>query len=475
LGQDIGEDVTIAINKVLVFSRRFHHDRMLAVAKALFPEASMARYTDEDMLREGVGTQVAGFNRHYQESKPEEAGEAAEEAIQRCRNLRFVAKEEALRRYVASLKAWLEILEREKPDVVVSLLVDSYRIDTLRQAAIDRDIPFVEPCPTQLPGRIRVRINGADYLPDNSELAANAESIAEEIMNSPPKPMPWLVDVPDPGRLIAKRVLLDNAKRLSFDFYRLVKRDPRSFSFAPKSELPISMIATSKNGREGYRAETEAIDSLPERFALMPLQFYPEATSDYWIPEEGMRDSNAFYLHVAKELRGVMPLVVKQHPVALGRYHYQVIRQLRKEPDVHFVSAAMPLHSVTPQAEVVIGYHSSSCWDAVMMGKPVLFQGTPWYGDFGYPVLTSKEPGLVAPALERARVAAEDPKKQERIKQNLMWLARCTAPGSIGTYRMIGERYKAAGPAAGVELGDEARRLVEKALEAHRGHALSSR
>lgn len=420
--------------KVLAFARRFHFQRVEALARVFFPGAEIALWSDERTGGRKANWWGPDYYRAYRERA--QAGLAEDEVrdmVERCRWLRVLPAEKAQRVANASVVAWSDILRREEPEVVLLLDVDSNPLDGLARAADALGVPNVAPILSTYNGRIRFSQRGElrGEMPAALVEEAELEKILDELAQPGFRPG-WLAGTNRSSRTTAlRRMAVDSAKPAAYALYRLLAGDPLSFSFC-RPDRDTMLIARPASVRAALRTEERAVRPLPEDFALVPLQFYPESTSDYFVPERAMIHHHRVVLTICEALRGTMPVVVKEHPYVFGRRSPRVLESLLAMDHVWFAPLLQPVGELVERSALLVGYHSSTMLQALLRGRRLLFTGTPYYGDAGHPVLTNLEPESVRAAIDAA--LARGPTDRDAALAVHRRLFRATARASLGHY-----------------------------------------
>lgn len=452
----------LCVRKALVFGRRFHFERVRRVAEGLFPGAEIVLASDERTGGREVLWWGKEFYRAYREKSNPSLSEADLDEIKaRCRWLRLLPQEKAHAIGRAGFLAWDRILQEVQPDVVLLLDVDSVPLDTLARAADRLGVPNVAPILSTYGGRIRFTQRGElrGEMPESLLDRTDFERIVAEMAQPLYRPG-WLAGTTRSHAATARRrLLVDTPKPFAYAFYRLLAVDPLSFSFCTPDRRTM-LIATPDRYRVALQTEERAKRPLPSEFALLPLQFYPESTSDYFVPELEMINHHEVTLAIAERLRGKMPVVVKEHPYVFGRRSPDVLRRLLADDNVWFAPLLMPIGELIMQAQLIVGYHSSTMLQAMPHGRRLLFAGTPYYGDAGHPVLTERTPEAIDEGIEAAMRYGPTPPDRAR---DVFWrLYRATAKASLGQYAPLLE--KTVSDAGRPEIDEATRALLASAL-----------
>ena len=117
-----------------------------------------------------------------------------------------------------------------------------------------------------------------------------------------------------------------------------------------------------------------------------PFVYFPlHVTDDYKIKRiiPHAVDQASIIEQVADALPSGYDLVLKEHPMSVGRNSVALLRRLRKRPNIRLVSAYTSTHDLIQQAEAVAVISSTVGLVALLYDKPVLTMGDPYYAGYG--------------------------------------------------------------------------------------------
>jgi len=160
-----------------------------------------------------------------------------------------------------------------------------------------------------------------------------------------------------------------------------------------------------------------------------PFVYFPlHVTDDYKITRiiPHCRDQVSLVEQVADALPVGYDLVLKEHPMSLGRNSIGLLRRLRRRPNVRLVQPYTSSHDLIRDSVGVVVISSTVGLEALLYDKPVLTLGDPFYAGFGVTldVHSFAEIGERVPELLRFR---PDP---EQIRRFLHAAMRNCYPGA---------------------------------------------
>jgi hypothetical protein len=146
---------------------------------------------------------------------------------------------------------------------------------------------------------------------------------------------------------------------------------------------PWQLLA--QNARELARAKAARplYDQLdPKR----PFVYFPlHVTDDYKIKKiiPHCVDQASIVEQVADALPPGYDLVLKEHPMSVGRNPLSLLRRLKRRANVRLVSPRSSSHDLMRQAAAVVVISSTVGLEALLYEKPVLTLGRPFYAGYG--------------------------------------------------------------------------------------------
>jgi hypothetical protein len=116
-----------------------------------------------------------------------------------------------------------------------------------------------------------------------------------------------------------------------------------------------------------------------------PFVYFPlHVTDDYKITRiiPHCVDQVSLVEQVADALPVGHDLVLKEHPMSIGRNSMRLLRRLRRRPNVRLVEPYTSTHELIERSEAVAVISSTVGLEALLYDKPVLTLGQPFYSGF---------------------------------------------------------------------------------------------
>ncbi|MEX3016817.1 hypothetical protein [Gymnodinialimonas hymeniacidonis] len=316
-----------------------------------------------------------------------------EDIRQRCRLMRNLDRDEALRRIHAIALALGAALDQMQPDVVFCHLVDEYGLATLSHLTRNRKLPFVAYCGSFFSGNVLVVQNEhglpiAIREPEEDDVSAALARLQPQDFR-----MDYNIKLNLSLVTHLRKVARYMAKRVWFKVLGAVRRDPLNMHYQITPYLGQVMHPTwyprASHYSDDWRAElTETRTILGAShwpIVYMPLAFYPEASTNYWVQNRKMLEYEAMTIKMAKCLSGHALILVKEHPHMMGGRDPAFLNELKAIPSVISVPPLEKSNAVLDASDIVLLGAGSAGVEATVRGKPVLSfaSSTYWFGASG--------------------------------------------------------------------------------------------
>ena len=199
------------------------------------------------------------------------------------------------------------------------------------------------------------------------------------------------------------------------------------------------------------RGRALAVGRLYGELGERPYYYFPLHVTDDFKIERAIphcADQESLIRQVADALPQGYDLVLKEHPVSIGRNDPAMLRRLTRVPNVRLVDPYTSSHELIKGSAAVVVISSTVGIEALMYEKPVLTLGQPYYAGYGVTqdLDSFRHIRTIVPALR------EFEPDRERILQLLHAGIRTTLPGgpswvsmSDANARQLGESLDRAG------------------------------
>jgi hypothetical protein len=163
--------------------------------------------------------------------------------------------------------------------------------------------------------------------------------------------------------------------------------------------------------------------------ATRPFVYFPlHVTDDYKIRKviPHCVDQASIVEQVADALPPGHDLVLKEHPMSVGRNSIALLRRLRTRPNVRLVEPHTSSHELIRRAEAIAVISSTVGIEALLYDKPVLTLGEPFYSGYGVTLDVGSFAEIRAKVPELLHFRPD----HERIVRLLAAAMRTTLPGA---------------------------------------------
>lgn len=383
-----------------------------------------------------------------------------DDMITRCRYLRNIEETYAVSLIDKIIIACERMLLDNKIDIIYSIPIDSYILHCLYIVAESNKIKFFSFVGTLFKDRIRITNFGElvkqKAVKDDKEVI---QTFIDEVKRSSIRP-DWLIGVSNTfNKTVITRFILDFIKPVAFFIYRIRYRDYTSFSFPKYKLLKVRMFSTFPRLMAAKRIEKKSVDpELLGKFIFIPLQFYPEITSDYWIRNLELCNHHKVVLKIIDSLPSEQTFVVKEHPAAAGRRDENFLLELHKRSNVTFAPLKYPMNSLIKKADLVIGNASTTTINALILQKPVIFFAKPYFPIPKPSYFKSLETDHIKSTVELYRTNVLNDNLVFKIVEDLF---EGSCEGNLGGYIPLGEKSKV----GDVKCNDKTRSYVHNYLQ----------
>lgn len=303
----------------------------------------------------------------------------------RCRYLRLVSFNSAVRHINAMWLAFERIFQRVQPDVIVGPVMDSYVLDVCDRVARTRNCEYS--------GLLENMINGYCRFTNRGELRPHRTPSDEEVDSAlamlrqktyVPKMqtdgMATLGSV-HPLKTLLTKYVRDHVKMVYFSAKRLF--DPCNFYYntAATGNVCSSLehLRYAKFEDTDWQKKVNAARSADAQIVFLPLQFYPEASLDYWGTSLDFAQFERVVLRVLSGADSKHVILMKEHPTMTALRQPNFYRQITSQPNVILAPVNVPSNTLLDHADVVMTWTGSVGFEAAIRELPLVTFGKAYY------------------------------------------------------------------------------------------------
>jgi len=365
--------------------------------------------------------------------------EDEDDVVARCRTLRSLPRPQALAMARAMASVIVEELERIRPVVVLSHMVDDYVTHLTAELARRRGLRFVGYAYSYFPGRIQATLyaNGTPHRLREPADGEVAETLAEISQRTFRQNYLQKDEYTRPRHF--KAMLRYRAKQVVFALRAWREKDPLHLHY-----LCLPYVVERRHWRD-FPSATDFHGDWRERLAgarqdkpvvYMPLGYFPEATIDYWIEDRRILAYQDEVLRICRELGREFRVVVKEHLHMLGGRSPDFYRALRDTPGVVSVPPLEFSNEVLAGADLVLMGAGSVGVEAHIRGKPIasFCARSYWFAASGATYLDLARidtwPGLIRACLAGHR-PPDEAQRAEFVRECLRSTMRTARAGRV--------------------------------------------
>ncbi len=297
-------------------------------------------------------------------------------AIIRCRLLRGLPHEQAIKMLRSMGSVLAEELNRINPVLVLGQMVDEYSTYLLAELANRRGIKYLGICYSYFPEKIQITQfwNGSPYpcrhvtdleAQEALALVTNRTFRQDYKLNSSYSLSSHIISI-----------LKYKIKSIIFPILAKIKRDPYNLHY---SILPF--IADRRNLSDFPRAEdfhpdwirvvNQAIVENGKPIIYIPLGYFPECSIDYWIKNTRIINYESVIVEICTILSENFNIILKEHPHMLGARSRNFYSALKKIPDVISIPPLEFSHDACILADAVLIGGGSIGIESFVRGKAI--------------------------------------------------------------------------------------------------------
>jgi hypothetical protein len=313
--------------------------------------------------------------------------------------IRQMRENDKLRNYIVGLLDYLfNRLKMESPDLVFCYTVAGATAYALSVVCQHMGIPFLRISSARIKSRfvidnttdVRLNLSHSIFKQaiENPGIVSNSIDEAREYLNEfRQKPKKYDASEKIHARYIKQRSIVNIIKQVILDIRMIIltaiKRPARDLRKPGAVGISVDRFLTNMNARRIARSGIFNVkpDSQERPFVFFPLHVNPEASTMVQSPMH----TNQFAIieTLAKSIPLSMDIIVKEHIPMLGRRPMRFYRELQKIPGVKFASPFEDSFEFIKKAGLVCSITSTVAWEAILLGRPTLIIGNPYFAGLG--------------------------------------------------------------------------------------------
>ncbi len=366
--------------KILCHVRPWCVKQYQMIAKGIDAEAEVTiasgfKAVDESGLSEGY---YANLRTNESDAISSEVGIDFEDIIKRCRLLRSLPHSVAILHVIAMKEAVSDLFDAVKPDLVISATIDQFLMDVIYFESLKRGIPFVGLVISFVNGYYRVSARG-EYnhlrnVPDNE-----VQSVIQKLEQNSYKPK-FVTQSGGNFKVAAIDRWFKNALRIPYFFMkRLLTGEKYNYHYWASQLTALNNFNLYPTIQFGSKSWKQVIDSSKKPIVYIPLQYFPEATIDYWCEDLDVIDYEDKLIDYVQKLSSDFQILIKEHPNVIGIRNSSLYRELSKIEGVVICPTYEDSNYIVDLCDAVLVWTGSVGFEAALRSKPVIAVCNPYY------------------------------------------------------------------------------------------------
>ena len=305
-----------------------------------------------------------------------------DEIIQRCRVLRNLKKNKALSMIGAMFLTISDLVEKQKPRLVVCFVIDRYVLDVFDRVLKKHGIRFLSMTASIVPDYVMFMDRGKlvplrkpqpAEIKQTKSLLTSEKFIPTYVANKKFSSLRYWTTF---GKF--------KLRGLAYQFIRYAKRDPlnlhyldalNSLSHKPRFGDYVVMRAFDRD----WEAKLQRVER--EKRVFVGLQLLPEASLDYWLDDLQLLNNEESIYAICKTLgEAGYTVFVKDHPLQFGFRKRALIQKLLTLPYVVMVPYEVTAGILIRKCSVTVAFTGTIGFEAALAGSCAVVSGA-YYSD----------------------------------------------------------------------------------------------
>ncbi len=301
-----------------------------------------------------------------------------DEVIKRCRLLRSLPRSEAVLHMLSMKEAVSFMYDVVKPDLVVSETIDQFLMDLMYFEALKRGIPFVGLVISFVNGYYRVSARG-EHTQLRNVSKSEALSVIKQLESKNYKPG-FVVQSNPRFKALAVERWFKNILRIPYFFLkRFLSGERYNYHYWASQLTSLNNFNFYPIVSFGSKDWKEKLDSSSKPIIYIPLQYFPEATIDYWCEDLNVIEYDERLMDYILQLSSDFQILIKEHPNVIGIRNSTFYKKILKIEGVIISPPCENSNSIVALCDAVLVWTGSVGFEAALRGKPVITTCKPYY------------------------------------------------------------------------------------------------
>jgi hypothetical protein len=291
---------------------------------------------------------------------------------------------DALQLIYSTAKYIIEYFKNNKVDILVTHMVDCYTVDILTRIARHFGVIIIPYCTSSFGGDyIMITERGESHFvrePSEDEIVKLKGALENKFSN------PYVKSRLDVNIYVAKYYFLYKIKYVwhYLILHKLFGRMEYRYLMTKSETYPRS-IKNIFNIKKYFIQDIKEISLLNKRkLVYIPLHYYPEATTEYWIQNEKFITYYPSLFKIIKNYteRG-FTVLIKEHTAMYKMRDKALYEKIIKIPNTYLVSPYVSTYEMLENVEYTVLWTGTTGIEAILADKKVVLTETETYYSFG--------------------------------------------------------------------------------------------
>ncbi|CAL2105882.1 putative Polysaccharide biosynthesis protein [Tenacibaculum sp. 190524A02b] len=301
-----------------------------------------------------------------------------QEIILRDRVLRMLNEKEAIRLVKNTFYAIDRVFKKHTIKNVVAQCIDNYILHILNIITKWNNIDFHGFVISFIENTYRITAMG-EYNYSRKVENEEVEKVFEKFNNKIPKPF-YLSRRKRKFNVKIKQVFKMMLKYFYFGFKYFSGIDKSYHSLLSFKSVVGYKLKDVYSGIESDNDWVEKIELTNKTIVFHPLQYFPEATTEYWVEDLNLIDYENKIVNCLDATGNDILWLLKEHPAQDGlRYDSKLYESVKERKNVIVIPTNVPSDKVMEMSDLILVWTGTAGFEAVFKNKPVIHFGKPYY------------------------------------------------------------------------------------------------
>lgn len=266
----------------------------------------------------------------------------------------------------------------------IGMPVDNYIQHLLVKACFKFNVKAISPVHSPLPHRARIT-NLGEYIKVRDSKDEEINEIYELLSNKKFRPI-WLSKNRTNSKIM-KLYIKERAKKIIFKLLKFKNSDPYSFHYNCIYPMKGAITIHSLDVLKVRNLFTDDLDVIKEKskkyehIAYFALQFNPEASINYLIPDNKFSQYDLMIERIINNLPNNTLLLVKEHPDIYGYRRFDFYKKFLDKENIMLLDVNIQTSVVFELADYILVSGSASTGiEGVIKDKTIISFGGAFYG-----------------------------------------------------------------------------------------------